>query len=76
MHPEVDCRLSRGTSGRFKDSDLAKVIQEATHDVAGAYKARGIPAAMKAIEVMGIIRSRQWGVCSVCILSTHWFVLD
>ncbi|XP_006456120.1 hypothetical protein AGABI2DRAFT_195360 [Agaricus bisporus var. bisporus H97] len=57
--------LSRGTSGRFKDSDLAKVIQEATHDVAGAYKARGIPAAMKAIEVMGIIRSRQWGVCSL-----------
>ncbi|KAK0204772.1 heme peroxidase [Desarmillaria ectypa] len=57
--------LSRGSDGRFKDDDLAKLIQGATADRAGAFKARGIPGALKWVEVMGIEQARSWGTCSL-----------
>lgn len=58
-------RKSR-VDGRFKDADLAEILQDATCDVAGAFKARGIPECMRVIEVLGIMQSRVWGTCSVC----------
>lgn len=58
-------RLVRGSDGRFDDGDLAKIIQEATANRAGAFKARGIPTALRVIEIMGIEQARKWGTCSV-----------
>ncbi|KAK7062576.1 hypothetical protein VNI00_000064 [Paramarasmius palmivorus] len=52
-------------NGRFKDEDLAKVLLDATEWRAGAFKARGIPAAMRVIEILGIQQSRKWGACSL-----------
>ncbi|KXN88689.1 Linoleate 10R-lipoxygenase [Leucoagaricus sp. SymC.cos] len=52
-------------TGMFKDADLAEILQNATQDVAGAFKARGIPESMKVIEVLGIMQSRKWGTCSL-----------
>lgn len=57
-------RLSRD-GDRFKDEDLAKILQGATNQVAGAFKARGIPERMRVVEVLGIMQSRAWGTCSV-----------
>ncbi len=57
-------RKSR-VNGRFKDEDLAEILQNATKQVAGAFKARGIPEVMRIVEVLGIEQSRAWGVCSV-----------
>jgi hypothetical protein len=57
--------------GRFKDADLAKILQEATQEVAGAFKARGTPECMRLVEVLGIMQSRQWGTCSVCFPVYH-----
>ncbi|KAJ6551508.1 heme peroxidase [Mycena capillaripes] len=57
--------LERGPDGRFKDSDLAKILQDSTSWRAGAYKARGIPEVLRVIEVLGIEQARQWGACSM-----------
>ncbi|KAH6916274.1 heme peroxidase [Coprinopsis sp. MPI-PUGE-AT-0042] len=57
--------LKRGTDGRFSDGDLARLIQNSIECHAGAFKACGIPVAMRAIEVMGIKQSRTWGTCSL-----------
>ncbi|KAF9257871.1 heme peroxidase [Marasmius fiardii PR-910] len=57
--------LKRGPDGKFSDDDLAKVLHDATENVACSYGARGTPAALKVIEVMGIQQARQWGVCTM-----------
>jgi len=51
--------------GKFRNADLAEILQNATQEVAGAFKARGVPECMRAIEILGIEQSREWGVCSV-----------
>jgi hypothetical protein len=62
--------LKREPDGRFKDDDLAKTIQSATECRAGAFKARGIPEALRVIEILGIEQGRTWGACSVCNLAS------
>ncbi|TDL18557.1 hypothetical protein BD410DRAFT_880000 [Rickenella mellea] len=57
------------TTGRFADADLAAILQNAT---AGAFRARGIPAVLKVVEVMGIDQSRNWGACSLDGLRSPW----
>ncbi|KAF9258714.1 heme peroxidase [Marasmius fiardii PR-910] len=57
--------LKRGPDGRFSDDDLAKVLHDATENVACSYGARGTPAALKVVEVMGIQQARSWGVCTM-----------
>lgn len=49
-------------------ADLAKIILDATEAPAGAFKARGIPDVLRAIEILGILQSRSWGTCSVSII--------
>ncbi|KAF9472120.1 heme peroxidase [Pholiota conissans] len=56
--------LKRDASGRFKDGDLANVLQNATDWYAGAFKARGIPETLRVVELMAIEQSRTWGTCS------------
>lgn len=52
-------------TGRFDDGALAHLLQSATADSANAFRARGIPAAFKVIETLGIQQARAWGVCSL-----------
>ena len=49
----------------FPDDALARFIQEATYNPAGAFGARRTPHAMKIIEIMAIEQNRQWGTCSM-----------
>ncbi|KAJ7472240.1 heme peroxidase [Mycena galericulata] len=71
MRPDPDVKkwtfnnLERGPNGRFKDSDLAEILHNATSWRAGAYKARGIPEVLRVIEVLGIEQARRWGACSM-----------
>ncbi|RDB26685.1 Linoleate 10R-lipoxygenase [Hypsizygus marmoreus] len=71
MIPNPDVRertfggLTRDENKRFKDDDLARVIQDATDWRAGAFRARGIPEALRVIEIMGIEQGRSWGTCSL-----------
>ncbi|KAI0756453.1 heme peroxidase [Daedaleopsis nitida] len=57
--------LERGPDGRFSDDALAGILQNATEKVAGAYRARGSPAALRIVEIMGMMQAREWGVCTM-----------
>ncbi|KAJ7306658.1 hypothetical protein DFH08DRAFT_720746, partial [Mycena albidolilacea] len=50
---------------KFKDSDLACILQNATSWRAGMHKARGIPRVLRVIEMLGIEQARRWGACSL-----------
>ncbi|TDL18559.1 heme peroxidase [Rickenella mellea] len=64
--PPTGAPLQRSTTtGRFADADLAAILQNATDKRAGALRARGIPAVLRVVEVMGIEQSRSWGACSL-----------
>ena len=58
-------RIKRQQDGTFADDDLAKVLHDATEKVAGAYRARGIPAALRVVEILGMQQARAWGVCTM-----------
>jgi linoleate 10R-lipoxygenase len=57
--------IHRGADGKFSDDDIARILQDSTDNPAAAYRARGIPDALRIIEVMGIVQGRQWGVCTM-----------
>ncbi|KAI5117531.1 hypothetical protein M0805_004764 [Coniferiporia weirii] len=57
--------IQRQEDGTFKDDDLAKVLHDATEKCAGAYRARGTPAALRIVEIMGMQQARRWGVCTM-----------
>ncbi len=56
--------LQREESGRFRDADLAHILQDGTANPAGAFEARGTPAALRTFDVMTIHQARAWG-CTV-----------
>ncbi|GAA5977201.1 hypothetical protein JCM5350_003254 [Sporobolomyces pararoseus] len=57
-------RQGKDGTGRFDDDDLVRVLTEATDEVAGAFKARGVPAAMKIIDIMGMNMARNEWACA------------
>ncbi|SJL08734.1 related to Psi-producing oxygenase A [Armillaria ostoyae] len=57
--------MERQADGSFKDDDLARILQDATDKAAGAYRARGTPAALRTIEILGIEQGRLWGCCTM-----------
>ncbi|KAG8950753.1 hypothetical protein FRC04_007172 [Tulasnella sp. 424] len=52
-------------TGKFKDADLAKILQDATEHPACAFGARGTPHVMRIIEWMAIEQNRAWGTCTL-----------
>ena len=73
-HSYLESSLSREKDGRFRDADLAKILQDATAAPASAFKARGTPEVLRVIEVLGIEQSRRWGVCTVRVFHVVQFV--
>ncbi|KAF8629714.1 hypothetical protein AX15_003313 [Amanita polypyramis BW_CC] len=71
LTPKEDVRkwtfggLERTETGFFKDADLARVLHNAIEWRAAAFKARGVPEALRVIEVMVIERARKWGTCTL-----------
>ncbi len=65
--------LSR-ENGRFRDADLAKILQNATAAPASAFKARGTPEVLRVIEILSIEQGRKWGVCTVRLFHVVQFV--
>ncbi|KAG1901545.1 heme peroxidase [Suillus fuscotomentosus] len=57
--------LTREKDGRFSDANIARVLQDATADRACAFRARGVPAAMRIVEILGMEQARAWGACSL-----------
>ncbi|KAM4063963.1 peroxidase domain-containing protein [Hirsutella rhossiliensis] len=56
--------LKRNKDGGFNDEDLVQQIKKGTDTVAGAFGAKNIPVALRAIEIIGIERGREWGVAT------------
>ncbi|KAL4778664.1 heme peroxidase [Aspergillus varians] len=57
--------IKRGPDGRYNDADLARVLKESIEDPAGAFGPKNTPAAMRIIEIVGIMRSRKWKSASL-----------
>ncbi|KAJ2919420.1 hypothetical protein MD484_g1068, partial [Candolleomyces efflorescens] len=57
--------LKRNPDGRFDDGDIANVLHEGTEARARAFGARGVPSAMRIIEILGIQQARNWNTCSL-----------
>ncbi|GLB41098.1 putative animal haem peroxidase [Lyophyllum shimeji] len=56
--------LERQPNGRFKDDDLARIIQDATGRSSAAFSS-GVPGALRIVEILAIEQSRSWGTCSL-----------
>lgn len=56
--------FQRQADGSFSDADLVALLKEGTDTVSGAFGARNIPPALKAIEILGIQQGREWGLAS------------
>ncbi|KAG8951991.1 hypothetical protein FRC04_005324 [Tulasnella sp. 424] len=57
--------LTREEDGSFPDDGLAKILQDATVQPAGAFGARRTPHALKIVEIMSIEHNREWGTCTL-----------
>lgn len=57
--------LTRNVSGDFDDAGLVSILSSTTEDVAGAFGARNVPTALRAIEILGINQGRNWGTASL-----------
>jgi len=57
--------LIRDEHGRFRDEDLAEILQKATAASASAFKARGTPEVLRVVELLSIEQGRIWGTCTV-----------
>jgi len=57
--------LTRNAAGGFDDARLVSILSSTTEDVAGAFGARNVPTALRAIEILGINQGRNWGTASL-----------
>jgi hypothetical protein len=57
--------LKRNDTGSFDDAGLVSILSDTTEDVAGAFGARNVPTALRAIEILGINQGRNWGTASL-----------
>lgn len=56
----------RDDQGKFDDAVLAKVIKNATSEVAAAFRARGHPSWFRPVEILGMITARKdWALCTM-----------
>lgn len=57
--------LQRKEDGSFPDVDLVELLKIGTDTTAGAFGARNVPPALRAIEILGIQQGREWGLASL-----------
>lgn len=57
--------MTRNKAGGFDDGALVAILKSTTEDVAGAFGARNVPTALRAIEILGINQGRNWGTASL-----------
>jgi prostaglandin-endoperoxide synthase 1/linoleate 10R-lipoxygenase len=62
----------RGPDGKYDDNDLVDCISSAVEECAGAFGARNVPAAMRAIEVLGIMQGRRWNMAGLNEFRKHF----
>ncbi|GAA5936650.1 peroxidase/cytochrome P450 family protein [Sporobolomyces koalae] len=59
-------RKGKNGTGRFSDDEIARVLVDATEEVAGAFKARGVPQVMRIFDIMGMeVARNEWACASL-----------
>ncbi|KAJ9645772.1 hypothetical protein H2199_002812 [Coniosporium tulheliwenetii] len=57
--------LQRDSHGKYDDGDLVKIITEGIEDCAGSFGANNVPKALRAVEIMGMMQARKWGLATL-----------
>ncbi|KAH8900626.1 linoleate diol synthase [Thozetella sp. PMI_491] len=58
--------LKRGPDGKFNDAELGELIKDCIEQPAHAFGAHGSPAALKRVEIMGMLQARNaFNVCTM-----------
>eukprot|EP01117_Protostelium_nocturnum_P004682 TRINITY_DN1696_c0_g1_i1.p1 TRINITY_DN1696_c0_g1~~TRINITY_DN1696_c0_g1_i1.p1 ORF type:complete len:1384 (+),score=481.56 TRINITY_DN1696_c0_g1_i1:436-4587(+) len=52
-------------TGKFPDAEIFKIMRDGTDRISGKLGAKNVPEVLKVVEILGILQSRQWGVCSL-----------
>ncbi|OAV91461.1 hypothetical protein PTTG_27948 [Puccinia triticina 1-1 BBBD Race 1] len=53
-------------TGKFRDEDIARILRDATYDVAGAFGAQHSPAVLRWIDCQGMRTARDvWRACTL-----------
>ncbi|KAJ2894179.1 uncharacterized protein MKZ38_007881 [Zalerion maritima] len=64
--------FKRGEDGKFNDDDLVNCISDGVEEVAGSFGARNVPAAMKPVEMLGILQGRKWRLAGLNEFRKHF----
>ena len=57
--------LVRSENGSLNDDSLVTILTEGIEDVAGSFGARGVPAILRAVEILGIQQARSWNLATL-----------
>ncbi|KAB8303656.1 hypothetical protein EYC80_005050 [Monilinia laxa] len=57
--------LNRLSNGSFDDESLVSIFQSSVEDLSGAFGATNVPPIMRSIEILSIIQSRSWNMCTL-----------
>ncbi|KAL9120964.1 MAG: hypothetical protein Q9187_002483, partial [Circinaria calcarea] len=52
-------------TGTFDDDAMVQILKESIEDPAGAFGARNVPKHLRTVDILGIIRARQWQTASL-----------
>ncbi|QSZ34092.1 hypothetical protein DSL72_005680 [Monilinia vaccinii-corymbosi] len=57
--------LSRLSDGSYDDESLVSIFQSSVEDLSGAFGATNVPPIMRSIEILSILQSRSWNMCTL-----------
>ncbi|KAF7872129.1 hypothetical protein EAF04_003054 [Stromatinia cepivora] len=57
--------LNRLSDGSYDHESLVSIFQSSVEDLSGAFGATNIPPIMRSIEILSILQSRSWNMCTL-----------
>ncbi|KAF2405392.1 fatty acid oxygenase [Trichodelitschia bisporula] len=55
-------KMQRGADGKYNDDDLVNILADSIDDCSGSFGAKNVPKALRAVEILGMIQARKWGL--------------
>ncbi|TGO23260.1 hypothetical protein BPAE_0138g00130 [Botrytis paeoniae] len=57
--------LNRLSNGSYDDESLVSIFSSSVEDLSGAFGATNVPPIMRSIEILSILQSRSWNMCTL-----------
>ncbi|KAJ8071100.1 hypothetical protein OCU04_001441 [Sclerotinia nivalis] len=57
--------LNRLPDGSYDEESLVSIFQSSVEDLSGAFGATNVPPIMRSIEILSILQSRSWNMCTL-----------